>query len=544
MISTLHIKNIGIIDDIMIDFNKGFNVLTGETGAGKSLIIDSLAILCGSRVSKEILKKNEEFCLVEASIFYPESNISEDGNIIVSRQVYSNGRNICKINGRLSTVIELKLFMQELIDIHGQNDNQKIMNESYHINMVDTFAGREILLLKEEYSRLYSTYLELINDLKNNYGDEKERKRTLDLLNYELQEIEEANLQPDEDVDLDKKRKIIKNQEKIYESLSKANNIFESSVLSLLQDIIGSLSGISSIDDSYLDIFNRVNNSFYELEDVSSDLIKKLDGITMDSREINELYNRLDLISTLKRKYGNTIQDVIEYSEKLEKKINHISNIEEYINSISLKLKEVKEEMLKKSKSIHEIRYEKSKLLEQYINDNLRELDMINAKFKVNIEFDIDGDFNNNGLDRINFLVSTNLGEDFKPLTKIASGGEISRIMLAIKSVISNIDSVPIMIFDEIDTGIGGKAAKAVAKKIREISRKHQVLCVTHLAVVAAFSDYNYYISKDIKDNNTITNVTLLSEDKSVEEIARMASGEITNIALEHARGLISQKIA
>lgn len=544
MICTLHIKNIGIIDDISIDLNKGFNVLTGETGAGKSLIIDSLSILSGARISKEIIKKGAEYCLVEAEIFLPDSNISEDNYIIVYRQFFSNGRNVCKINGNLVTVTELKKFMQEVIDIHGQHENQKLMRVSNHIDILDKFSGNNLLELRKEYEKLYENYLDLKEELRKNYGDERERKRKLDLLNYELNEIEDANLKDGEEEILENKRKIITNYERIYEVLGSSNMVLDNTILVSLEKVMQGFYKISNLDDNYSDTFKRITSCYYELEDIAANINSNLNNVEYDQEEVNRICNRIDLISSLKRKYGSSISDILVYKAELQSEIERLNNIDDYICNIKDRITNIEEKMYNIACKMHLIREEKAICLEERINTNLEALEMKNAMFKTKIEFSNAYEFNELGLDKVEFLISTNVGEDLKELTKIVSGGELSRIMLAIKAVTASVDEVPIMIFDEIDTGIGGKAARAVAKKIREISKNHQVICVTHLAVVAAFSDYNFHISKKVIGNKTRTEVHLLSDNSVVEEVARMATGEVTDVALQYAKELISQKIA
>ncbi|MEG2646071.1 MAG: DNA repair protein RecN [Clostridia bacterium] len=544
MINTLHLKNIGIIDEITIDFNKGLNVLTGETGAGKSLIIDSIAILSGGRVLKEIIRKGANYSFVEASIYLPKEKLSQDNYVIVSREIYLTGKNICKINGRLVTVNELKEFMQNVVDIHGQNDNQKLMRSGNHIEFLDNYSNIKILTLKKEYESLYNEYLELKENLKKNYGNERERKRTLDLLNYEFDEIKEASLKDGEEDILQDKRKLIQNSEKIYSTLVKSEKNLSQNVLSSLQETIHDFSKISDINIIYKDIFTRLNDSYYDLEDILLCIEEKKADIFFDENSANEICNRLDIIYNLKRKYGNSISEILEYCNNLEIKINEINNLEQYIENINFKLDKVKSKMFQISKSIHEVRVNESEKLEININHELEDLEMKNAKFKVNIEFDINEEYTKNGLDKIEFLISTNIGEDFKPLIKVASGGELSRIMLAIKTVLAVVDEVPIMIFDEIDTGIGGRAAKAVSQKIRKISTTHQILCVTHLAVVAAHADYNYNIVKKVEGGKTNTYVEILDEKRVIEEIARMASGEINQVTIEHAMLLRKQRVA
>ena len=541
MITNLHIKNIGIIDEINVALNDGFNVLTGETGAGKSLLIESLNIIAGGRFSKDMIRNGKEYSLVEACIYLPGNKASEDGNIIVSREVYINGRNLCKINGRMVTVNQLREFMRDIIDIHGQSDNQKLMNPQNHIEYVDDFSGDKIIDLKNKYHELYNKYLEIKNELNRNYGDDKQKQLKLDLLYYQLNEINNANLKVGEDEELVKKQKIYQNSEKIVTNLSKANDLFENKILNSLDTVINSLNKVAIYDDKYNSLIERINGAYYDIQDVSYTISEDFLNNDYNDKEAEIVQDRLDLIFNLKRKYGNTISEILEYKLKLEKEINDIENLDEYIIKLKKQLKTIKEEMHEKCIELNKIRKNSAIELEEKITKELKELEMFNAEFKINVEFE-EENYNKNGLNNIEFMISTNIGEEYKPLVKIASGGELSRIMLAIKTVFSDVDNTPIMIFDEIDTGISGVAASSVSEKMRTISLKHQVICVTHLAVIAAKAKYNYYIYKDVIDGKTYSNIKLLDERETLNEIARISTGSTSKIAIEHAIALRKEK--
>lgn len=536
MISTLHIKNIGIIEDLTVDLNTGFNVLTGETGAGKTLIIDSLNLACGGRFSKEIVRRGENFCLVELNIYLPQNENSIDGNIIISREIFLNGRNTCKINGRLVTVNELKEFMSKIIDIHGQNDNQTIMSKQEHINYLDNFIGKDLLNEKYEYQKLYNRYNEIKKELKENYGDEKEKQRKLDLLKYQLNEIEQANLKENEEDELNNERKKIMNSEKIYTCLTEVDSNLSESVIDGINLSIRALEKIEDIDDEYKNKLTDLKNIYYDVQELTRDISDLNSDVSFDESKRNEIEERLDCIYDLKRKYGNSISEIIEYKEQIEKDIYTIENLEEHNNKLKKELEDLTIKMSEKCSVLNKMRSKNSKVLNEKINKELKDLEMKNASFHVDIKYDESGNFNQNGLDDIEFLIATNVGDEAKPLIKIASGGEISRIMLAIKTVLADTDEVPILIFDEIDTGISGKAAKSVGEKIKIISQKHQVLCITHQANIAAKGDSNYFISKKVENEKTYTNIKLLNEAEVIEEIARISSGDITKNALEHAR--------
>lgn len=543
MISTLHIKNIGIIDDLSIDLNEGLNVLTGETGAGKTLIIDSLGIISGGRFSKEMIRKGETNSFVEICMYEPENENSIDGNIIVSREINSNGKNMCKINGRMVTVNELKNFMSKFIEIHGQNDNQSLLDNKFHLKYLDGFIGDKIIDIKKQYKEKYEKYLEIKQELKNNYGDEKERERKLDLLRYQFNEIEEANLKVNEEDNLEEKRKLMLNSEKISKNLNEADIAIGENSIDSINTAIRALEKIENIDKKYEDISSNLKNIYYELQEISRDISEHKEDVYFDEQERNEVEERLDLIYNLKRKYGNDVQEILNYKDEIEAEINHIENLDEYNNKLKKELKQLKEEMTKLAEKMHELRNEYGKVLSININKVLEDLEMKNANINIHVDYN-EEDFFENGKDIVEFYITTNLGEDEKQLAKIASGGEMSRIMLAIKKVLADTDKMPVLIFDEIDTGISGKAAGAVAEKLNGISKNHQVLCISHLPSIAAIADYNYFISKKVVENRTNTNIRLLNEKETLEEIARISSGEINEATIQYAMQLRNKKVS
>ena len=535
MISTLHIKNIGIIDEITIDFSKGFNILTGETGAGKTLIIGALGIVAGGRFSKEMIRKGENHSFVEVSIYLPNHPSAVDGNIIISREIFDNGRNTCKINGRLVTVTELKEFMNNIINIHGQNDNQNLLNKENHIKYLDKFLGKEFLKRKSEYIELYYKYVNINKQLKENYGDEKEKQRKLDLLHYQVNEIKNANLKVNEDEELEDKRNLIVNAEKISKSLKEADMQINENALNSIGIAIRSLEKIEDINVKYQKTLSSLKSNYYDLQEIAIDLSHYNSDTSFEESERDEIESRIDEINDLKRKYGNTIEEILNYQTEIEEEIEKIENSEEKNQQLKKELGKLMVELEKVANDLHAIRKQHSIDLETKINKELSDLEMPNAKFKVDIQ---NTHFNKDGTDDIEFMITTNKGEDFKPLIKTASGGEMSRIMLAIKTVLSDVDEVPVLIFDEIDTGISGKAGNAVGEKLKTISKKHQVIIVTHLASIAAKGDSNYYIYKEVEGNSTKTKVKNLNEQEVIEEIARISSGIVSEISLKHAMEL------
>ena len=541
MITNLHIKNIGIIEDLNIDFNKGLNVLTGETGAGKTLIIDSLQIISGGRFSKEMIRRGENNSFVELCMYVPNSPKAEDGNIIVSREINTNGKNMCKINGRMVTVNELKEFMAEFIEIHGQNDTQGLLNSKKHLNYLDGFSGEKLVKLKNRYQELYLEYIRIQKELKANFSDDKERQRKIDLLQYQIKEIEEADLKENEEEELEEQRNIIANSAKISENLQKANSLIEDGGIDNISMAIRALEKIEDIDKKYQETSTNLKNLYYELQEVARDINGYKDDTYFDENERNEIEERLDLIRLLKRKYGNTIKEILEYREKIEQELDKIENAEEYNNKLKAQIREIETEMTEKAQEMHEIRKLAGSKLSLEINNELQELEMKNAKISVNVKY-VEKEFFTTGKDIVKFYIATNVGEEEKELSKIASGGEMSRIMLAIKKVLAEYDNISILVFDEIDTGISGKAANSVGNKLKSIAGNHQVLCISHLPNIVAQADYNYFISKNVIEDRTKTQIKLLKENEVIEEIARISSGEINEVTMQYATELRNRK--
>jgi len=541
MITTLHIKNIGIIEDITIDFNQGLNVLTGETGAGKTLIIDSLQIIAGGRFSKEMIRKGEKQSFVEICIYQPENPNAMDGNIILSREIQINGKNMCKINGRMVTVNELREFMNQFMEIHGQSENQNLLEPKMHLNYLDNFIGEKIEEKKQKYKQYYEEYKEIKQALKNNFGDEKERQRKLDLLQYQIKEIEEAKLKTKEEKELEEKRAIIANTEKITQNLQEADEQIAGNSIDCISMAIKALEKIENIDKNYQKITNQLKNIYYEMQEIARDIKNHRVDIDFNQEERNFIEERLDVIHSLKKKYGNTIEEILAYKETIKQEVEQIEHAEENNKKLREKQKETEIQMNQLAQQIHEIRMQNASQLSEKINKELEQLEMKNAKIDVKVQY-LENEYLKTGKDNVTFYITTNKGEEKKELSKIASGGEMSRTMLAIKKVLADTDQMPILIFDEIDTGISGKAANSVANQLKAIAKKHQVMCISHLPNIAAIADYNYFISKDISQERTKTQIKLLQEKEVIEEIARISSGEINEASLQYANELRNKK--
>lgn len=482
-------------------------------------------------MSKDIIKYGESMALVEACFFCGSETK------ILTREFFQNGRNICKIDGRMVTLGELKEIGENLIDIHGQHDNQSLLNEKTHLNLLDNFADKEISKYKDEYKKEFENYKEIKEKIKNSYGDPIERARRIDLLRYQKDEITQAKLNEDEEKELEERRNIMMNSEKIVAALRKSYLLFDESVLDNLGNITYELSSISNINPKYENVLQTINDSYYTLKDASSEILEYVEEVDFDESEQRKVEERMDTIFSLKRKYGNDINNILEYLEKITEELDFWENSEEIIEKLKKQLAD-KEKLLKEiALKIRSIRKEYSKKISQKVNEQLIDLEMK----KAYIEFDFKelDSLSENGIDNVQILICTNAGEGLKPLTKIASGGEISRVMLALKTVLCMYDEIPTMIFDEIDTGISGQAGKAVAEKMKIISNTHQVIAVTHLPVIAASGDANYYIEKNTVNDRTSTNVRKLEENETINEVARIIAGnDLSESVIKHAEEL------
>lgn len=438
MISTLHIKNVGIIDDVTIDLNEGLNILTGETGAGKTLIIDSLQIISGGRFSKEMIRKGQDFSFVEIAMYLPEN----EENVVISREIFLNGRNTCKINGRLVSVSELRNYMKVIIDIHGQHENVSLLDENTHIKFLDNFSEKDIFYIKEEYLKQYKRYIELKEEINQNFGDDKEKQRELDLLRYQNNEIQDAGLKNGEEEELENKRNVILNSEKITNSLIEASMQINDISIDSISTAVKSLEKISLLDEKYEKSLNNLKSIYYDIQELARDIDVYKEEVYFEEEERNKIEMRLDLIYMLKRKYGNSIEEILKYNDKIKERITKIENSEEYVNKLKKELNEIKKVMEELSAEMHKIRGKYAKILSEKVNLELSSLEMQNAKFSVKLDYDENKKYGVNGLDSVEFMINTNIGEDDKQLAKIASGGEMSRIMLGIKNVLADVDKV------------------------------------------------------------------------------------------------------
>lgn len=559
MLQQLDIHNVALIDSVSIEFGQGLNVMTGETGAGKSIIIDSINAILGERVSKEIIRTGTDKATVEAVFQVDNKRLAdifeaagidaeEDGTLVLSREFTVSGRNICRVNGKMSTVSLLKEIGERIIDMHGQHDNQSLLRTSSHIDLLDSFGGEKIEKLKAEYRELLKNYKNIKSKLKELTGDKQERERKLDLLKFQINEIKKAKLKPGEEEDLNKQRILLSSSEKIIDALSKAyeqlysgNNI-KNSAHDNINEALKELSALTGIDEKYANISKNLEDIMYQLTDIVDEIRNERDSVEYDPAMLEQVEERLDSIFRLKKKYGSNIEEILSYLNKIEGELDEINGSEETVKKLDEEIAKVEAALYEKAQLLNNEREKASRILEEKIGGELNELEMKNARFKVELQFDAaDRKFSLNGLDTVEFLISANAGEPLKPLSKIASGGEMSRVMLAIKTILADVDSVPVLIFDEIDIGISGKAAQKVGEKLSYISRSHQVICVTHLAQIGCMADSNYLIEKISTKDNTRTSVKKLGEKDTRNEIARIIGGaNISDITLKNAEEMLS----
>jgi DNA repair protein RecN (Recombination protein N) len=553
LLNELSIRNFAIIESLSISFNKGLTVLTGETGAGKSIIIDAVHLLVGGRGSAEFVRHGEDKAEIEGLFFiegdqHPsyakasEFGIEiEDGMIVLRRDISANGKSVCRINGKLVTIAVLREVGSTLIDIHGQHEHQELMDETRHINLLDQFGAEEILPALQEYQYVYRSFEQTQKKLKSLSENEQQMAHRLDLIQFQHEEITSADLKLNEDEELFEEKSRLGNYERIFESIQTSYSALrgEQKGLDWISLVMDNLQSAAELDSSYKPVAEAVANSFYTLEDAARTIRNELDSLEYDPQRLNEIEERLNEINQLKRKYGKTIEEILEYSSKIEEEIETLQNKEVHIGQMEKELASLRKDLRIEASNLTETRKKWAKKLTKMIHKELKELYMEKAVFELRIDSVTDV-FHKNGADKVEFYISTNPGEPLKPLSKIASGGELSRIMLALKSIFSKHQGVTSIIFDEVDTGVSGRVAQSIAEKIYNVSTGSQVLCISHLPQVAAMADTHLYIAKVIKNGRTKTSVTPLSVTDKVKEIGRMISGvEITELTKQHAEELL-----
>lgn len=550
MLSNLQIENIAVIKSASIDFENGFNVMTGETGAGKSIVIDSLNAILGERTSRELIRSGADSASVCAEFQNVGDNvkneletlgIEKDDTLIVSRKLTPDGKNVCRINGMPATVSMLKALGVQLVNIHGQLDNQSLLSPETHCSFIDKLAGsgREF----NEFKELYSLYIKKENELKSLNTDVNEKNRRLDILNYQIEEIQKADIRPGEKDELTEKLGFLRNAEKVLDLLHAAYAALNGDgempgAADVAADAASKLLSAADYSSDFTETANGVNDAAMNLSAYTEELRDKIYSLDYDPNETERAEERLDVIYRLSQKYGDSEEDILAYLENAEKERDALSFSDERAEQLRAETEKAYNEALAAAKKLSEIRIEAGKKFSADVERELAFLDMPSVKFIVN---DSVGKLYENGIDNIEFLLSANAGEEPKPLSKIASGGELSRIMLAIKCVLSELDDIDTLIFDEIDSGVSGRAALKIAAKMKELSKTHQVICVTHLAQIAAFADEHKLISKEEKDGRTYTCIASLDYNGRKYELARIMGGlTVTQSILNSAEELLS----
>lgn len=550
MLSNLQIENIAVIKSASIDFENGFNVMTGETGAGKSIVIDSLNAILGERTSRELIRSGADSASVCAEFQNVGDNvkneleklgIEKDDTLIVSRKLTPDGKNVCRINGMPATVSMLKALGVQLVNIHGQLDNQSLLSPETHCSFIDKLAGsgREL----NEFKELYSLYIKKKNELKSLNTDVNEKNRRLDILNYQIEEIQKADIRPGEKDELTEKLGFLRNAEKVLDLLHTAYAALNGDgempgAADIAADAASKLLSAADYSSDFTETANGVNDAAMNLSAYTEELRDKIYSLDYDPNETERAEERLDVIYRLSQKYGDSEEDILAYLENAEKERDALSFSDERAEQLRAETEKAYNEALAAAKKLSELRIEAGKKFSADVERELAFLDMPSVKFIVN---DSVGELYENGIDNIEFLLSANAGEEPKPLSKIASGGELSRIMLAIKCVLSELDDIDTLIFDEIDSGVSGRAALKIAAKMKELSKTHQVICVTHLAQIAAFADEHKLISKEEKDGRTYTCIASLDYNGRKYELARIMGGlTVTQSILNSAEELLS----
>ncbi|WZL71430.1 DNA repair protein RecN [Clostridiaceae bacterium 35-E11] len=561
MLLELAIENFALIAKLNISFHKGLNILTGETGAGKSIIIDAVNMAIGERADKSYIRTGADKAVIQ-TIFYSKNpyvkdilnekgiDLLDDNIVILTREIYNSGRSISRINDRVVTVSLIKEISKYLIDIHGQHAHQSLLYPENHIDILDAFDETRLMGLKKQVANKFYELKKLQNKLISLYGNELERERKKDLLKFQLEEIDCCNLKKEEEAELISEQNLLSNSERILNIMSNAyEKLFNNehrypSIIDSIGHVVKELENIKEFDSNILNMFNILQECLYMIEDVSRDVRNYRDHIEFNPHALQEVEKRLDLINNLKRKYGNTIEEILYYREKIFIELQELENSENIINDLKSKIEKATKELRDCSLKLSEIRKSIAAQLENKIIEELMSLNMNHVAFKINFidneQSDKEYEFTAKGIDKIEFLISTNVGEELKPLSKIASGGEMSRIMLAFKTILAASDNIETLIFDEIDSGISGVTANIVGEKLAIISKTHQILCITHLPQIALMADNHFYIEKITQDYKTSTNVRGLSEKEQIMELGRLLGGvTLTNLTMEHAKEML-----
>jgi len=569
MLQELHIKNLVLIDEGYIEFGKGLNVFTGETGAGKTVLVEAMNLLLGERADCSLIRTGCQEAHIEGLLTLkdgPKGAIEQlkefasddDAQYVISRRITREGKNKCYINGKIVTLNRLKDIGNILVDLHGQHEHQSLLKVSTHLDLLDSYAGQKVLAKKREYTEIYNELKILLENLKALKEKARERARKEDLLHFQIEEIEKAGLKLNEEDDLRKERDVLSNIEKISEAVNFSRETISGDTQYCLHDLLAgieeSLSKVFEFDSELADIYQRIKNISFELDDLGQLLSLYAEGLGYNSGRLEEIEDRLAAINSLKKKYGENIEQILAFKDKAQVEADSLMTVESRLSELELDLVKKEKRLAVVAKALSEEREKAALNFEKEVTQQLSELNMPKVKFSVQILNEKLGDAEGGilisgerfkyfpgGLDIVEFTISPNPGEPLKPLAKIASGGEVSRIMLALKGILAKVDSIPILIFDEIDSGVGGETAGFVGQKVGILSDTHQVICITHLPQIAVFADSHFRVFKKEKDGRTQTFVEALFFEDRIDEIARMLSGrsEVTELSKKHALELI-----
>ena len=547
MLSLLHIENIAVIESADISFDRGFNVLTGETGAGKSIVIDAISAILGERAYRDMIRTGAAKASVRAVFtdvpeypWFSENGVDYDPETVIQREIYLDGKNICRVNGSLVSVSILRKLGIQLINIHGQHDSASLFDEENHLAFLDAFADNQSL--RESYSQAYQKVTELRREIDSLTMDESEKLRRMETLKYQIEEIEKAQLEPGEDEVLEQRRKLLQNAEKLSSGLEEATQCLyggedTDGAAGLLAQAEHALARLGRFSDSFQSIHDRVADLMYQVQDAAEEVRDTRDSLNYSADELEQIESRLDVIHKLRRKYGVTCEDILAYLEKAKRELDEIEFADDHLERLKGKLKKAEKTAWDQALALRKNRQEKAELLSQRILAELSQLDMPRVQFSCRFQ---ELELTPNGADGVAFYMSANAGEALKPMSKVASGGELARIMLAMKNVLAEKDQVNTLIFDEVDTGVSGRAAQKVAEKLRSVASHKQVLCVTHLPQLAALADTHLLIAKSERDGRTYTSVTPLDLEGRKRELARIIGGaNITQTTLKSAEEML-----
>lgn len=553
MLLEISIKNFAIIEAISLNFEKGMTVLTGETGAGKSIIIDAMNMMLGARATTDVIRHGapkaeiEGLFSIENSLplqeIFDEQGIELGDEIIIRREILQNGRSVSRVNGQMVNLSVLRSIGQYLVDIHGQHDQEELMRPQLHIQMLDGFGDADFLELKQAYQTNFDAYRKMRKQLLEIKKNQEEHKARIEMLEFQMAEIESASLQPGEDLKLNQERDKLLNHKNIADTLTNAYTMLDNEEFSSLANVRSAMNDMESIEDydvEYREISTSLSESYYVLEDVTKRLEDIIESLDFDGNRLMQIESRLDLIHSITRKYGGNVDDVLMYFAKITEEYNLLTGNHLSSDDMEAELKKLEVSLVDLATKLASARHNLAQQLEIEIQQELKDLYMDKARFQVQFT---KGKFTREGNESVEFYISTNPGEDFKPLVKVASGGELSRLMLAIKSAFSRKEGKTSIVFDEVDTGVSGRVAQAIAQKIHKIGQHGQVLAISHLPQVIAIADYQFFIEKISNDHSTVSTVRLLTVEERVEEVAKMLAGEnVTEAALSQARELLQSK--